>query len=431
MLVHTNRKNNMKTTNKSGYAFSLAMLCLLFFVFGLVSWVNSILVPYFKVACDLNSEVQGYLAQFAFYIAYLVMTIPASVLLGKTGYKKGALIGLWILALGAFLFVPAALTRTYNLFLVALFTMGTALAILQTVANPFVTIIGPIESAAKRISLVGICNKLAGILSPIIFSALVIRPSDKVTMSLIQNGELVGDAKNAALDELIRGVIPPYVVLGVLLFVFGIVFYKSRIQDINPSDNANTETQGRRSVLSYPYLVLGVIALFCHLGAQALSVNTIVGFADSLGFGSTYIFPSLTLACTLLGYVLGVILIPKFISQQNMLKVVTVVGLILSVLVVVLPADVAIWCLVLLGIPNSVIYAGIWPLAIHDLGKWTNLGSAILVMALCGSAILPLVYASCVDVSGSLQASYWLLIPCFVYMIFYALWGHKINAWKK
>lgn len=421
----------MKTTNKSGYAFSLAMLCLLFFVFGLVSWVNSILVPYFKVACDLNSEVQGYLAQFAFYIAYLVMTIPASVLLGKTGYKKGALIGLWILALGAFLFVPAALTRTYNLFLVALFTMGTALAILQTVANPFVTIIGPIESAAKRISLVGICNKLAGILSPIIFSALVIRPSDKVTMSLIQNGELVGDAKNAALDELIRGVIPPYVVLGVLLFVFGIVFYKSRIQDINPSDNANTETQGRRSVLSYPYLVLGVIALFCHLGAQALSVNTIVGFADSLGFGSTYIFPSLTLACTLLGYVLGVILIPKFISQQNMLKVVTVVGLILSVLVVVLPADVAIWCLVLLGIPNSVIYAGIWPLAIHDLGKWTNLGSAILVMALCGSAILPLVYASCVDVSGSLQASYWLLIPCFVYMIFYALWGHKINAWKK
>lgn len=421
----------MKTTNKSGYAFSLAMLCLLFFVFGLVSWVNSILVPYFKVACDLQSEVQGYLAQFAFYIAYLVMTIPASVLLGKTGYKKGALIGLWVLAVGAFLFVPAALTRTYNLFLVALFTMGTALAILQTVANPFVTIIGPIESAAKRISLVGICNKLAGILSPIIFSALVIRPSDKVTMSLIQNGELVGDAKNAALDELIRGVIPPYVVLGVLLFVFGIVFYKSRIQDINPSDNANPDTQGRRSVLSYPYLVLGVLALFCHLGAQALSVNTIVGFADSLGFGSTYIFPSLTLACTLLGYVLGVILIPKFISQQNMLKVVTVVGLILSVLVVVLPADIAIWCLVLLGIPNSVIYAGIWPLAIHDLGKWTNLGSAILVMALCGSAILPLVYASCVDVSGSLQASYWLLIPCFVYMIFYALWGHKINAWKK
>lgn len=424
--------NNMKDKTKSSYAFSLVMLCLLFFVFGLVSWVNSILVPYFKVACELQSEVQGYLAQFAFYIAYLVMTIPASVLLNRTGYKKGALIGLWILAAGAFLFVPAALSRTYNLFLLALFVMGTALAILQTVANPFVTIIGPIESAARRISLVGICNKLAGILSPIIFSALVIRPSDKITMALVQSGELTGEAKSAALDELIKGVIPPYLILGVLLVIFGIVFYKSRIQDINPSEHASSQpSEGRKSVLSYPYLVLGVLALFCHLGAQALSVNTIVGFADSLGFGSSYIFPSMTLACTLLGYLLGVILIPKVISQQNMLKVVTCIGLLLSILVVTLPPKAAIWCLVLLGIPNSVIYAGIWPLAIHDLGKWTNLGSAILVMALCGSAILPLIYARCVDVSGSLQASYWLLLPCFAYMIFYALWGYRINYWGK
>lgn len=423
--------DNVGSSSRRDYVFSLLMLCLLFFVFGLVSWVNSILVPYFKVACELRSEVQGYLAQFAFYIAYLVMTIPASRLLGRTGYKKGALIGLWILAAGAFLFVPAALSRTYNMFLLALFTMGTALAILQTVANPFVTIIGPMESAARRISLVGICNKLAGILSPVIFSALVIRPQDKITMSLVQNGELAGEAKSAALDELIKGVIPPYVVLGVLLIIFGVVFYKSRIRDINPSENKVTDTAGRKSVLSYPYLVLGVLALFCHLGAQALSVNTIIGFADELGFSSTQIFPSLTLACTLLGYLLGVILIPKYVSQSNMLRIVTCIGLVLSVLVVALPARTAIWCLVLLGIPNSVIYAGIWPLAIHDLGKWTNLGSAILVMALCGSAVLPLVYASCVDVSGSLQSSYWLLIPCFIYMIFYAFHGYGINVWGK
>lgn len=423
--------NNVGTSGRKGYIFSLLMLCLLFFVFGLVSWVNSILVPYFKVACELHSEVQSYLAQFAFYIAYLVMTIPASLLLGRTGYKKGALIGLWTLAAGAFLFVPAALTRTYNMFLVALFTMGTALAILQTVANPFVTIIGPMESAARRISLVGICNKLAGILSPVIFSALVIRPQDKITMSLVQNGELVGEAKSAALDELIKGVIPPYVVLGVLLVIFGVAFYKSSIRDINPSENKSVDTAGRRSVFSYPYLVLGTLALFCHLGAQALSVNTIIGFAEELGFTSTQIFPSLTLACTLLGYLLGVILIPKYVSQSNMLRIVTCVGLLLSVLVVVLPARLAIWCLVLLGIPNSVIYAGIWPLAIHDLGKWTNLGSAILVMALCGSAILPLLYASCVDVSGSIQASYWLLLPCFVYMIFYAFCGYRINVWRR
>lgn len=406
------------------------MLGCLFFVFGLVSWVNSILVPYFKVACDLHSEVQGYLAQFAFYIAYLVMTIPASALLSRTGYKKGALIGLWILAAGALLFIPAALTRTYNMFLLALFTMGTALAILQTVANPFVTIIGPIESAAKRISIVGICNKFAGILAPLIFSAVVIAPQ-KAKMAAIQSGELAGAARDAALSDLLRGVIVPYAVLGVVLFLFGIIFYKSPIQDINPSKNASGSSEGRKSILSYPYLVLGVLALFCHLGTQALSVNTIIGFADESGFGSTAAFPSMTLACTLLGYLIGVILIPRYVSQQQMLRIVTSIILVLAVLVMVLPARYAVWCLVLMGIPNSVVYAGIWPLAIHDLGKWTNLGSAILVMALCGSAIFPLIYASIADAAASLHYAYWILIPAALYMIFYAFAGYKINNWSK
>lgn len=423
----------MKDKTRSQFILSMVMLGCLYFVFGLVSWVNSILVPYFKVACELQSEVQSYLAQFAFYIAYLVMTIPASALLNRVGYKKGALVGLWILALGAFLFTPAALTRTYNMFLVALFTMGTALAILQTVANPFVTIIGPMESAAKRISIVGICNKFAGILAPLIFSAIVIKPN-QAKFDLIQSGSLEGAAKDAALSDLLHGVIPPYVVLGALLLIFGVVFYRSSIKDINPSRTsvaADAVQQGRKSVLSYPYLVLGVLALFCHLGTQALSINTIIPFAGEIGVKATEIFPSLTLACTLLGYFLGVILIPKHLSQQQTLKICTTMGCVFSVLVIVLPPQVGIWFLVLMGIPNSVIYAGIWPLAIHDLGKWTNLGSAILVMALCGSAIFPLVKAAIVDSTGcTLQMSYWILIPAFLYMMFYAFFGHKINNWK-
>ena len=416
--------------NHKEYTVSLILLGALFFVFGLVSWVNSILVPYFKVACDLQSEVQGYLAQFAFYIAYLVMTIPASALLSRTGYKKGALIGLWILALGAFLFIPAALSRAYNLFLLALFTMGTALAILQTVANPFVTIIGPIESAARRISIVGICNKLAGILAPLAFSALVIAPQ-KEKMAAIQAGALEGAARDAALADLLHGVIAPYAVLGVVLVLFGILFYRSPIQDINPARNAAAEGEGRKSLFAYPYLVLGVLALFCHLGTQALSVNTIIGFADASGFTSTAVFPSLTLSCTLIGYFIGVVLIPRYISQQNMLKVVTTVILLLSVLILLLPPRAAIWCLVLMGIPNSVVYAGIWPLAIHDLGKWTNPGSAILVMALCGSAIFPLLYAAIADGGATLHTAYWILIPAALYMVFYAFIGHRINQWKR
>lgn len=412
---------------------SLAMVGCLFFVFGLVSWVNSILVPYFKVACDLQSGVQTYLVTFAFYIAYLVMTVPASFLLKKVGYKKGAMIGLFIMATGTLLFWPAALTRTYAMFLAALFVIGTSLAILQSVANPFVTIIGPHESAAKRISVMGICNKFAGIIAPLLFAAVVIRPEDKDIMAAVESGLLAGPAKEAALDEMIKGVIPPYLVLTVFLAVFAVIFFKSPIKDINPDkDNKSVEgTQDRSSVWAYPYLVLGVIALFCHLGSQQISIATIIEYAQSMGLDldAAKVFPSYTLACILGGYLLGVIFIPKYISQQKALVVCTITGLILSVLVLALPLKASIWCVVLLGIPNSLIYAGIWPLAIRGLGKWTTLGSSLLVMALCGNAILSLLYGLMTDYM-SLQASYWLLIPCFVFMIYYALWGYKVEKWK-
>ena len=420
--------------NKKQYYMSLAMVGCLFFVFGLVSWVNSILVPYFKVACDLKSGVQTYLVTFAFYIAYLVMTVPASFLLKKVGYKKGAKIGLWIMAAGALLFWPAALTRTYGMFLAALFVIGTSLAILQSVANPFVTIIGPIESAAKRISIMGICNKFAGIIAPLLFAAAVIRPEDKEIMAAVESGVLVGPAKEAALDQMIQGVIAPYVILSAFLFIFGFLFYKSPIKDINPDTDNKSEvgTQDRKSVWAYPYLVLGVIALFCHLGSQQISIATIIEYAQSMGMSldAAKVFPSYTLACILCGYLIGVVTIPKFISQQKALVVCTVTGLILSTLVLLLPVKSSIWCVVLLGIPNSLIYAGIWPLAIRGLGRWTTLGSSLLVMALCGNAIVSLLYGLMTDYM-SLQASYWLLLPCFAYMIYYAVWGYKVEHWSK
>lgn len=420
--------------NKKQYYMSLAMIGCLFFVFGLVSWVNSILIPYFKIACDLQSGVQTYLVTFAFYIAYLVMTIPASFLLKKVGYKKGAMIGLFIMATGTLLFWPAALNRTYAMFLAALFVIGTSLAILQSVANPFVTIIGPHESAAKRISVMGICNKLAGIIAPLLFAAVVIRPEDKDIMAAVESGLLTGPAKEAALDEMIKGVIPPYLVLTVFLAIFAIVFFKSPIKDINPNkDNKSAgETQDRSSVWAYPYLVLGVIALFCHLGSQQISIATIIEYAQSMGMNldAAKVFPSYTLACILGGYLIGVITIPKYISQQKALVVCTITGLILSILVLALPLKASIWCVVLLGVPNSLIYAGIWPLAIRGLGKWTTLGSSLLVMALCGNAIMSLLYGLMTDYM-SLQASYWLLVPLFAFMIYYAIWGYKIENWKK
>lgn len=416
--------------NKRQYYLSLLMLASLFFIFGLVSWVNSILVPYFKVACDLQTDFQSYLVTFAFYIAYLVMTIPAALLLNRTGLKRGGSIGLLILALGAMMFWPAALTRSYGLFLISLFTMGTALAILQTVANPFVTIIGPVESAARRISIMGVCNKFAGIIAPLVFAALVIRPQDKLTMDQVQAGTLTGVAKEAALDEMIRGVIPPYLVLALLLIVFAVVFLYSALPDLHPGQDETSRSgqPDRRSIFSYPYLILGVIALFAHVGSQQISISTIIGYANSMGMGldQAKMFPSYTLGCILLGYLAGIVLIPKWISQQKALVICTITGLVLSILVLILPPKASIVCLVLLGIPNSLIYAGIWPLAIPGLGRWTNLGSSLLVMALCGNAVLSLLYGFEADRIGE-HAAYWLLIPCFVYMIYYAVAGHKVG----
>lgn len=431
--------------NNRNYIVSLILVGFLFFIFGLVSWVNSILVPYFRIACELQSEVQSYLVNFAFYIAYLVMAIPASVLLNRVGFKKGVKYGLWILALGALLFMPAAYSRAYNLFLLALFVMGTGLAILQTAANPFVTIIGPIKSAARRISIMGICNKFAGIISPLIFAFLVIKPGDKLIMEQLDANLLVGAAKEQALDELISGVILPYCSLAVLLFIFGIVFYRSSIPDINPdkdADPSDTSSKGRSSVFAYPYLVLGTFALMFHVGSQVISVNTIIGYAENMDISilDAKIFPSATLFCILIGYLVGVILIPKYLSQQRALVIATISGLVLSLCVLLISCEVtlfgfttniSIWFLVLLGIPNSVIYAGIWPLAIHDLGRHTNIGSSLLVMGLCGNAVLPLLYGYVADVTGDLKTAYWVLIPCFAYMIYYALYGHKITHWKK
>ena len=433
---------SLNNNSKSSYLASLFMCGCLYFIFGFVSWVNSILIPYFKVACDLHNEVLGYLVAFAFYIAYLVMSIPASIMLNKIGFKRGVEYGLWVMAMGALLFVPAAMTRTYALFLAGLFSFGIGLAILQTAANPFVTIIGPIESAARRISIMGICNKFAGIVSPLIFSALVIREADKTTMALVKSGELVGPAKEQALDEMILNVIPPYLCLAVLLFVFGFVFYKSSIPDIDPKSlNKAEEGAGseRKSIFAYPYLILGALAMFCHVGSQVISVDTSIRYAESMGvtLDEAKILPSLTLACILVGYLCGIVLIPKYLKQQKALLICTISGLVLSLCVIFtsgsvelfgMQTDISLWFLILLGLPNSLIFAGIWPLAIRNLGKYTNLGSSFLVMGLCGNAFLPLIYGWVAD-NFDLRMGYWVLVPCFVYLIFYASVGHSIEHW--
>jgi Fucose permease len=317
----SNETVSSNTLDKRSTVIAVIIIGAMFFIFGLVSWVNAILIPYFKIACELT-HFESYFVAFAFYIAYLVMSVPSAFLLKRVGYKKGMMVGFFFMAAGALIFVPAALTRTYGIFLTGLFTIGTGLAILQSAANPYITIVGPIESAAKRMSIMGVCNKFAGIISPLIFAAVVLKVSDSDMFTLLESGTLDEVAKNNMLDELIRRVILPYSVLSALLFAFGLFIRFSVLPEINPEHETKEEAasnNGKKSILDFPYLILGAFALFLHVGTQVVAIDTIIGYAGTMGMDllEAKAFPSYTLTATIAGYLLGIILIPNNIFTDQ------------------------------------------------------------------------------------------------------------------
>jgi FHS family L-fucose permease-like MFS transporter len=430
----------VSSLSKRDTLVSILIIGVLFFIFGFVTWVNAILIPYFKIACELTN-FQSYLVTFAFYISYFVMSVPSSYLLKATGFKKGMMIGFWIMAVGAFIFVPAALTRTYGVFLLGLFMIGVGLAVLQTAANPFITILGPQERAAQRISIMGICNKSAGVLAPILFAAVVLRATDTdlfaqlPTMSAVERG--------AALDELVRRVIVPYSLMGVVLIGLGLLVRFSPLPEIDTEQETAevaAANSGKTSIFQFPHLILGAVAIFLHVGSQVIAIDTVIGYANSMGISllEAKTFPAYTLITTIVGYILGISLIPKIISQVTAFRFCTVLGAVLTLLIIYTSgpvtllghqADRSIWFVVLLGLANSLVWAGIWPLALDGLGRFTKLGAAMLIMGLCGNAIMPLFYGYFADLYG-VKLAYWVLFPCYLYLVYYAFWGHKVRRWR-
>lgn len=418
---------------------SIGLIGVLFFVFGFVTWVNAILIPYFKIACELTN-FQSYFVAFAFYISYFIMSVPSSYLLKAVGFKKGMMIGFWVMAVGAFTFVPAALTRTYPVFLLGLFLLGVGLAVLQTAANPYITVLGAKERAAQRISIMGICNKAAGILAPLLFAAVILRATDTDLFSQLPG--MTPTEKSLALDALVRRVIVPYSVIGCVLIGLGLLVRFSPLPDIN-TEHETAEVAAanvdKTSVLQFPHLVLGALAIFLHVGTQVVAIDTIIGYAGSMGMGllEAKVFPSYTLFATICGYILGIILIPKRLSQVTIFRFCTLLGLTLTLLIVFAGgtvtflghrADLSIWFVVLLGLANSLVWAGIWPLALDGLGRFTKVGAALLIMGLSGNAILPLIYGYFADQYG-LREAYWVLFPCYLYLAYYAFYGHRVRRW--
>ncbi len=434
-------------SSPKGYFVSISIIGVLFFIFGFVAWINGSLIPFLKIACELNLA-EAYLVSLAFYISHTLTALPLAAVLIKTGYKKGMVLGLIGMAVGALLFIPAAHTRIYAIFLLGLFVMGAGLTLLQIASNPYVVVMGPRKSAAVRIGFMGVANKAAGMVSPLIFTALMLRGIDKYSDP---NLKLMSPTTRAiVLSQLADRLVLPYIAMAVILVLLAAMIKFSPLPEIDTGAeddggiNSNTD---KTSILQFPQLVLGAIALFFYVGVEAMAGDTIGMYGRSLGISFFGRLTSYTMGFMVIGYLVGIATIPRVIDQKTSLVISAVLGFVFSLGVLFSsPANYGIskvmlgWTgvslvpnsvlfVALLGFANAMVWPTIWPLALDGLGKFTKIGSAILIMAIAGGAVIPPLYGVLSD-SYSPQASYWVLLPCYLVIFLYALKGHKLRSWK-
>lgn len=392
-----------------------------FFIFGFITWVNGTLIPYLRIACELK-EWQAYLVTFAFYISYTVMAVPSSLVLAATGMVKGMRLGLVIMSTGCVLFIPAAMVRSYPLFLAGLFIIGTGTTLLQTAVNPYITLLGPSNKAAQRMSIMGICNKFAGVLAPLILGAIILSNSDGLLNEL---RELPPPAKAARLDELARAVIVPYIILAVILLLtaFGIKY--AHLPEIGKGPLPEVaDVAGGGNGRAF---VMGFLATFCCVGLEVMAGDTIgnYGLYHGMPLSVARHLTSYTLAFTMAGYLFGALAIPRLMSQERALLLSSLLGVVISLLVLVVPGKYSVGCVAALGLSNALLWPAIWPQALRGLsGRALSQGSAILIMGIAGGAIMPLAYGWIARGSDN-QSAYWLLIPCYLFTLYYYFIGQK------
>ena len=426
-------------SSKSNF-FALFIIGIFFFIFGFVTWLNSVLIPFLRTACELSLS-QAFWVTFAFYISYFVMAFPSSYVLKWTGFRKGMPLGLLIMAIGSLLFIPAAYSRQFPLFLIGLFLQGTGLTLLQTAANPYVTILGPIKSAARRISIMGVANKVAGMIGPLVLGTIIL--SDNVDLNGISE-MTAGLAKEVALNELALKVVIPYIIIAIVLLLLAALVLFAKLPDVdneNNSDDAIDETRKKTELFNLPYyLWLGVLAIFVYVGVEVIAGDSIIIYGQSLNLDAINIhffnlsfnianpknFTSYVMLFMVIGYLIGISTIPKFISQSNALTVFSIIAILFTILAVLTSGITSILFIALLGFANAIMWPAIWPLSIEKLGKKTKKGSALLIMGIAGGATLPLVFSNLGELI-QMQNAYLIMIPCYLYIMFFAIKGHKIG----
>lgn len=438
----------MSSTNplsapKNNTLIPIMIIAGLFFVFGFVTWINGALIPFMKTINELT-DAQSYLVASASYISFVIMALPASYIINKIGYKKGMSLGLVIMGLGALIFIPAAEARTYWMFLTGIFIQGAGMTLLQTASNPYITILGPIESAAKRISIMGIANKVAGGLGSLIFGVLLLSGIDEIKdkLSTATNTE-----RAELLNVMADSVVTPYIVMAIVLFILGVLIRKAPLPHVEaePIETSKEGETVKTSIFQFPHLWLGVLALFVYVGVEVIAGDTIISYGISLNLpvSKAKFFTLFTLLAMVGTYALGVVLIPKYMSQSFALKASAILGIVLSFCIVYSTGFTSVLFVAALGIANALVWPAIWPLTLKGLGKFTKTASALLIMAISGGAIIPPLYGAMVDakkeellangideisaIAESASSGYWILLPCYIIILYYAFWGHKVG----
>lgn len=415
---------------KNQYLVPMIIIGLLFFIFGFVTWLNGPLITFVKLAFALNTDSEAFWVTTAFYLAYFFLAWPSSWILEKTGMKKGMALGLFVMAIGTFVFGTFATERNYPVSLIGLFIIGSGLSVLQTASNPYISIIGPIESAAQRISIMGICNKIAGILSPIVISALVLEGIDKLEEQV--NAATDPVARETILNTFAAKIYTPYMAMAGVLALLAVWIIKSplpevKASEVNASPSGNDPSANKSSVFAFPHLLLGALCLFVYVGVEVMAGDAIGTYGKGFNIPSdeTKYFTSFTLVAMLVGYVLGLITIPRWMNQQTALKISAILGVVFSVATFFTHGYVSVGFVAALGLANALMWPAIFPLAIEGLGRFTEKGSAILIMGIAGGAIIPKIYASYKDVYDFQLVFLILMVPCYLYIWYYAAKGHK------
>lgn len=405
----------------------------LFFVFGFVTWLNGPLITYVKLAFGLDTDSKAFMVTTSFYMAYFFLALPASWILEKTGMKKGMGLGLLVMAVGTFIFGQYATHRNYSMSLVGLFVIGSGLSLLQTASNPYISIIGPIETAARRISIVGLCNKVAGIISPIVLSAFVLKGIGGLEQKVKNAPDEL--TRESILNEFAKSIYLPYIIMSVVLLIVALLIMKSSLPEIKSSES-NKEAvvadgaKQKKSIFNFPHLWLGALCIFVYVGVEVMAGDAIgtYGKGFHIPTDETKYFTSYTLAAMLLGYIIGLMTIPKYITQELALKYSAVLGILFTLGAYLTHGYVSVAFVAALGLANALMWPAIFPMAIKGLGRFTEKGSAILIMGIAGGAVIPKIFASLKDNHDFQLVFLLLMIPCYLYILFFAIRGYKAGA---